>query len=201
MPSYIDAFRFGIEKSREFFPKIAEQYEEYKRKEYASLLENDPASLHDDLMVKYSVAYVVDAGRRLSELRQEHDACQAGLRKHEATNPGWLKNVVTLGHAGKTWKGARETMMRDLAGREREMEEKQLLLDDCRYGLFPQTVRDYAKGEVLSRHPEVVTAREQHMARLWEQKNGERLEKQEARQAERDGAGGKMLDDGLSRHT
>ncbi len=90
--------------------------------------------------------------------------------------------------------------MRDIAGREREMEEKQLLLDDCRYGLFPQAVRDYAKGEVLSRHPEVVTAREQHMARLWEEKNGERLEKQEARQAERDGAGGKMLDDGLSRH-
>ncbi len=38
----IDAFRFGVEKTKDVFPDIAEQHQQHKRGEYKELLETDP---------------------------------------------------------------------------------------------------------------------------------------------------------------
>jgi hypothetical protein len=192
----IDAFQFGIERTRDFFPGIAKRHEERKREEYRELLVSDPVKLHSDLMVEYSMAYVADMGRRLRELRHDHDAFQSEMREHEAAKPGWLKNLTTLGNAGKVWTDGREKLAREIAGSEEKMAELQRLREECKGGWLSETAREHAMGEMQARHPDVVEACERHMARHWEKTNGERLEKQKAL---RDGAVEKTLDDGRHR--
>jgi hypothetical protein len=191
----IDAFRFATERVREFFPKVAEQYEEHKREEHRDLLKSDPNKLHSDLMVRYSTEYVASAGKRMLELLHTRDAFQSGLREHDAAKPGWLKNLATLGEAGKTWEDERGVLTREIAGCESEMAKQQKLREECRDVWLPEPARQYAKGEIASRHPEVVEACERHMARRWEKENEARLE----RQAKRDGGNEPTKDNGLSR--
>jgi hypothetical protein len=107
-----------------------------------------------------------------------------------------LKNLATFGNAGKIWTDGRERLAREIAGSEDKMAELQRLREECKGGWLSETAREHAKGEMRSRNPEVIEACERHMARHWEKTNGERLEKQEVRQNERDNAAGKTLDDG-----
>jgi hypothetical protein len=195
----IDAFQFGIERTRDFFPGIAKRHEERKLEEYRELLASDPVKLHSDLMVEYSTVYVADMGRRLLELRHDHDAFQSGLREHEAAKPGWLKNLATLGGAGKAWTDGWERLVLAIAGSEENMAELQRLREECKGGWLSETAREHAKGEMRSRNPEVIEACERHMARHWKKKNEARLEIQETRQAERDGGDGKTQDNGIWR--
>ncbi len=196
----IDAFRFGVERVQEFFPEIARWHEECKRGEYRKLLVDDPVKLHSDLIVEYSTAYIADMGRRLRELRHDHDAFQSGLREHEAAKPGWRQNLATLGKAGKAWTDGRKKLVGEIAGNEEKMAELQKAREDCRDGWLSEHARKYAKEEIRSRHPEVIEACERHMARHWGKLNEERLEKQEARALdERDDVAEKKLDDGLRR--
>jgi hypothetical protein len=191
----IDSYRFGIEQARKFSPDIAKQHEERKREEYRELIASDPVKLHSVLMVEYSTAYVADLEKRLHEVQHDHDVFQSGLREHEATKPRWLKNLTTLGKAGKVWMDGREKLAREIVGNEDKMAELQRLREECKEGWLSETASEHAKGEIRSRNPEVVEACERHMARHWEKTNGERLEKQAARQNEQNNAVGKPLDD------
>ena len=194
----IDAFRFGTDKVREYFPKVAEQHEERMREEYKELLASDPVRLHGDLTAKYSMEYVAGAERRLLELQHDLDVLQSGLREHDAAKPGWLRNLATLGAAGKEWAGAREMLARELAGCDSEIAKRQQLREECREAWLSESAREHAKGVIASRHPEIVEACERHMARHWEKQNEARLERQKERQAERDDGNGQSRDEGLS---
>ena len=193
----IDSFRFGVKKTQELFPKIAEQYSEHKRAEYKELLEADPVRLHSDLIMEYSTEHVADMGEKLLGLQHDRDARQLQLREHDASKPGWLKNAATLGNAEKTWRTEREALAREIAGIKEQMAEVQKNREECRDGWLSETVRSEAKQMLLSRHPEVVKACEQHMARHWKAANEARLERQRARLAERES--GKEPDNGLAR--
>jgi hypothetical protein len=195
----IDAFRFATERVREFFPEVAEQYEEHKREEHRELLESDPIRLHSELMVRYSTEYVAGAGKRILELMHTRDAFLSGLREHDAAKPGWLKNLATLGDAGKAWEDERGVLTREIAGCEGEMAKQQKLREECKETWLPESARQYAKGEILSRHPDVVDACERHMARHWEKENEARLEMQAARRDGRDSGNEEKRDNGLSR--
>ncbi len=196
----IDSFRYGAEKVREFFPELARQYEKHKQVEYAELLKSDPVRLQSDLMTKYAADYVANVRPVFLEVQHACDALQSRLREHDAVKPGWMKNLVTLGNAGKTWKSERVVLTQKIISCEKQVTELQRLREECGAGWLSETARKYAKGDIEERHPEVVEACERHMAQHWQQKNEERLEKQEARQAERGSGAEKMLDNGSSRH-
>ena len=195
----IDAFRFAVEKTKDFFPKIAEQYSDHKQAEYKELLETDPVRLYSDLIVEYSTAHVADMGEQLLKLQRDHDIRQSQLQEHDATKPGWLKNASTLGHAGKTWEAGREVLARRLSGVKEHIEEVQKSREECREGWLSETARREAKQKILSRHPEVVDACEQHMARHWKESNAARLEQQKERLAERETGNEQSSDKGFSR--
>lgn len=196
----IDAFVFGAEKTKDFFPKIVEQYNAHKLAEHRVLLETDPVKLHSDLLVKYSTEYIADAGKRLLEVQSNREALQLGLQEHDAAKPGRLKNMAALGHAWATWESEQERLVREVAGCEKQIAELQKIREGGKEAWLSEPARKHAKGEIRSRHPEVAEACERHMDRHWKQTNEERLAKQESRQAARESPAEKTLDNGSSRH-
>ncbi len=195
----IDAFRFGVEKTKDVFPDIAEQHQEHRRGEYKELLEADPVRLYSDLIMEYSTAHVADMGEQLSRLQDDRDARQSLLREHDAAKPDWVKNLATLGNAEKTWKAEREVLAREIAGIKEQMAEVQQNREECREGWLSESARNAAKQMLLSRNPEVAEACDRHMARHWKESNEARLAQQKERQAGRESGNEQSTDKGLSR--
>ena len=192
----IDAFRFGEEKTKDFFPKIAEQYSEHKQAEYKELLEAEPVRLYGDLIMEYAAAHVADMGERLFRLQDDSDARRSLLREHDAAKPGLVKNLTTLGQAEKAWKAGRDVLAQEISGIREQMAEVRKNREDCKEGWLSATAREEAKKMVLTQHPEVVEACEQHMARHWEETNAARLEQRKERPAGRESGNEQSQDNG-----
>ena len=192
----IDAFHIASQKTKQNFPDIARGYAFHRRQENLELLETDPVKLHDRLMEQYTVKHIVDAGQRISILRHECDDVQSRMEQHEAAQPDWMENFKTLGQAGKIWQQGMDSLLCELDGLKSAITDLEALRADCR---GPRTA-ELAKDEIASLHPDVVDACKRHEAQRWDEANAERLEKQQARIAEREsGSHEQSQNSGLSR--
>ncbi len=195
----IDAFQFGVEKTRELFPKIAEQHQEHNRREFEKMLAFDPFRLHDKLTKEYANFYIADAGKKFFGLQETRDAHQSRLQEHDAARPGWLENLKTFGGAEKAWKNQREVLAQKIGEIKVQMAEQHKKREACRDGWLSEAARKDAAHFIQALHPEVGKACERHAARNWEQANAARLEQQKERQAERESGNEQAPSNGLSR--
>ncbi len=90
----------------------------------------------------------------------------------------------------------RDVLAQEISGIREQMAEVRKNREDCKEGWLSATAREEAKKMVLTQHPEVVEACEQHMARHWEETNAARLEQRKERPAGRESGNEQSRDNG-----
>ena len=195
----IDAFQFAVEQTRKISPAVTKQYQEHSQREFRKLLTFDPIRLYDKLTMEYVNFYIADAGKKFFGLQESRDILQTRLQEHEAARPGFLKNLTTLGSAGKIWQGERDALTRKMDKIKAAMTEQHTKREECKKGWPSHAAGKDACNFIQALHPEVVEACERYVARQWEKSNAARLEQQKDRQAGGENGNEQSQDKGLSR--
>lgn len=171
----MDAFRFGVDKVRELFPKIDGQHQELMEEKYKELLKDDPVKLYGDLLAEYALAYVADTKKLHVGMQCDCEVLCSQLLDHEEAKPNWFRNAITLGSARESWEKQQESLVKKISEHRERIAELSKLCGDAMGAWLSESARDYATQAIESLHPEVEEACNQYRTQRLGQINGVRL--------------------------
>ncbi len=101
----------------------------------------------------YKAAYVSITRRQLENSTALVESFAKALKEHKKNKPDFVKNLLSLGKAGKEWQAEQNRIASSLENSKRDSREAKAVLDA---GVNHPKAREFARETVESQHPEIL---------------------------------------------